>query len=68
MDGDLFRMLKEMGKTRKSNKNKTHKRIKCPYCKKEINEDEVIQEGYIEKYSDVTICECPYCGESFNIK
>lgn len=60
-------MLKEDGRTRKHKKNKGYERIKCPYCKTEINLDLAKENGYIDKYLDITTCECPYCNESFQI-
>lgn len=60
-------MLKNDGRSRQSKKNRGDKRIKCPYCKREINLKKMNEEGYIDKYENVTTCQCPFCDESFSI-
>ena len=65
----VIKLLKDDGRSRQSKKNKEkgYERIKCPYCKKEINLEKAKEDGYLDKYLNVTTCECPYCNESFSI-
>ncbi len=40
--------------------------IRCPYCKKKINIQEALNNGYVEKIASCNIITCPYCMEEFN--
>jgi uncharacterized Zn-finger protein len=55
-------MLKENGKSKKI-KNEY---VKCKFCGERIDIKDAIENGYIEKASNINVCFCPYCDKQFN--
>jgi hypothetical protein len=56
-------LLKDAGRTKKSNKNEY---VKCKFCGERVDIKEAIENGYIQKVSGINICDCPYCDQQFN--
>lgn len=48
-------------------KKKRVQKTKCPSCKKEINVDEEIQLGNVERIGEIRFIFCPVCGEEIII-
>lgn len=55
-------MLKNNGKSKKI-KNEY---VKCKFCGERIDVIEAKENGYIQKVSGVSVCDCPYCDKQFN--
>lgn len=58
-------MLKEMGRSKKSRTI-----VKCPNekCRKKLDIDELIEEGYLEKLANVSMYTCPFCDTQWQEK
>jgi uncharacterized protein with PIN domain len=55
-------LLKDMGRER----TKRIEYTRCIYCKKKINIQQAMDDGYIEKVANCTIIICPHCQKEFN--